>query len=631
MGKCGSKQAAAGVHPASPVTQSPQTSWRKRPDPEQAKQAFYKDGTLDPDNYTPGHLELRQLLSEPVGQRYIGIHAKETLTQETFFCWVDIQEFKSIPTADFQKSKAWHIYHKYIREGAVLELGMIGSAEREQLLQLLKDAENDPQLLNIHFFDQVQRKCFSEIYHNFTTLRQSCKFEEMKRELKQNYNRVDADDFQYMGKLGEGGFGVVLHVVKKSTGRHYAMKIQSKHSLIETYYDDLRRVTMERSTLVTCNHPFIVSIDYAFQTQSLAIMVLTLAGAGDLHRALISSPLRRLDQHLVQFYMAEVVLALAHLHDLGLMYRDLKPSNILLDSDGHVKLVDMGGCADGDDVVVSDQLGTLDRSIFQSKVTRSVTNADASDAIAATIQQLSASGSQSDKLRRTSIMGTLGYMAPEVVVMMTQGRRERQGYTKAVDMWSLGITIYKLLTGKKPFDKSCMENLIEYSFKHRHGEIHNKEYAALFGPIEYPDYVSLEARDLIGRLLDQNERTRLGAKSVNEVKSHAFFRGIEWNKLEQKHVIPPAVPPPAKYDSKPQWPCFSAVVKQLGSAEWGVVPDDSQQAHFDDWDYISPQTLKIEMGIAREMDVYDSNFKVRQVLGEIDNNRRSSWLFNQLA
>jgi serine/threonine protein kinase len=291
----------------------------------------------------------------------------------------------------------------------------------------------------------------------------------------------------------------------------------------------------------------------------------------------------------------------------------------------------MGGCADGDDVVVSDQLGSLDGSIFQSKVIRSIPNANASDAIAATIQQLSASGSQSENYRRTSIMGTLGYMAPEVVVMMTQGRGERLGYTKAVDMWSLGITIYKLLTGKKPFDKSCMENLIEYSFKHRHGDIHNKEYAALFGPIQFPDYVSLEARDLIGRLLDQNERTRLGAKSVSEVKNHAFFRGIEWNKLEQKHVIPPAVPPPAKYESKPQWPSFSTMTKQVGSPDWSIVPHDSQQRHFEDWDYISPHTLKIEMGIAREMDVYDSNFKVRQVLGEIDQHRRSSWLFNQLA
>lgn len=624
MGNCWAQQAVVPTPTSS--ASAYHGVWRSRPDPEQAKKEFYNDGTLDADNFTPGHLELRQLLSEPVGQRYIGAHAKETLTQETFFCWVDIQEYKSIPTADFQKSKAWHIYHKYISEGAVLQLGMLTAAERQQVLQLLRDAEQDPHLLNVHSLDHIQRKCFAEIYHSFTSLRNSPKFEDMKRDLRQNYNRVGVDDFQYMGKLGEGGFGVVVHVVKRSTGRHYAMKIQSKHSLIETYYDDPRRVVMEKSTLVTCNHPFIVNLDYSFQTQSLAIMILTLAGAGDLHRALQASPTRRLEQHLVQFYMAEVVLALAHLHDLGLMYRDLKPSNILLDTDGHIKLVDMGGCADGDNVVVTDQLGSLDSSIFQSKVTRSVSYVNPEDAARAALQ-LSTSGNQSDQFRRTSIMGTLGYMAPEVVVMMTQGRRERLGYTKAVDMWSLGITIYKLLTGKKPFDKSCMENLIEYSMNHPYGALHNKEYAALFGPIQFPDYVSLEARDLVSRLLDQNERTRLGVMSVSEVKGHPFFRGIEWNKLEQKHVIPPVIPAPPKLDSKPQWPNFNAMLKQLGSPDWTIVPEANEQAHFDDWDYISPQTLKIEMGIAREMDVYDSNFKVRQVLGTIDT-RRTSWLFN---
>mmetsp|Transcript_28012 Transcript_28012/g.63443 ORF Transcript_28012/g.63443 Transcript_28012/m.63443 type:complete len:305 (-) Transcript_28012:178-1092(-) len=124
------------------------------------------------------------------------------------------------------------------------------------------------------------------------------------------------------------------------------MKLQTKKGLLECFQDDPWRADFEKQAFASCQHPFIVNLDYAFQTDSLAIMVLGLATAGDLQKALNKSAEERLSEDRVRFYVAEMVLALSYLHQMGLMYRDLKPNNVLLNDDGHIQLVDLGGVAD---------------------------------------------------------------------------------------------------------------------------------------------------------------------------------------------------------------------------------------------------------------------------------------------
>ena len=126
------------------------------------------------------------------------------------------------------------------------------------------------------------------------------------------------------------------------------MKIQTKKGLLECYSDDPWRADFEKQAFASCQHPFIVNLDYAFQTDRFAIMVLGLATAGDLQQALNKSPNECLPEKRVQFYSAEIVLALIHLHQMGLMYRDLKPTNVLLNADGHIQLVDLGGVVDAE-------------------------------------------------------------------------------------------------------------------------------------------------------------------------------------------------------------------------------------------------------------------------------------------
>jgi serine/threonine protein kinase len=134
--------------------------------------------------------------------------------------------------------------------------------------------------------------------------------------------------------------------MKKSTGKHYAMKIQTKSGLLDSFKDDPIKVNLEKDAIASLQHPFIVNLYYAFQTPALAIMVLDLADAGDLHSCLAHAMQNKLPEDRVKFYMAEITLALAYLHQRGLIYRDLKPQNVLLNSDGHVQLVDLGGIMD---------------------------------------------------------------------------------------------------------------------------------------------------------------------------------------------------------------------------------------------------------------------------------------------
>ena len=149
--------------------------WKVMPSAVEAREKFEADGTLVKSN-DAGHLELRTLLEEPMAQNYIGVFAKDNQAQESFMCWIDVQEFKSIPTDDYRRSKALHIYHKYIKSGAVLELGGIDEPEKESYKELLELSKEDSKILTTNFFDKVQQMCFFEMYNNvFLRFKQSPK------------------------------------------------------------------------------------------------------------------------------------------------------------------------------------------------------------------------------------------------------------------------------------------------------------------------------------------------------------------------------------------------------------------------------------------------------------------------
>ena len=202
------------------------------------------------------------------------------------------------------------------------------------------------------------------------------------------------DDFELLGVLGRGSYGRVLQVRKRDTGEVFAMKVMSKTDLIRR--NQIRHALTERTLLQAMQHPFIVPLCYAFQSESSLHLILELQAGGELF-----FHLRRegaFAESRVRLYAAEILLALEALHSAGYVYRDLKPENVLLDAAGHVRLSDFG----------------LAREAVA-----------ASDASALTF------------------CGTPSYMAPEVL--------RGTGHGMPVDWWSFGTLIYEMLAGVPPF------------------------------------------------------------------------------------------------------------------------------------------------------------------------------------
>uniref|UniRef100_A0A673C379 non-specific serine/threonine protein kinase n=1 Tax=Sphaeramia orbicularis TaxID=375764 RepID=A0A673C379_9TELE len=225
--------------------------------------------------------------------------------------------------------------------------------------------------------------------------------------VKEGSEKADASQFELLKVLGQGSFGKVF-LVRKVTApdanQLYAMKVLKKATL---KVRDRVRTKMERDILADVNHPFVVKLHYAFQTEGKLYLILDFLRGGDLFTRLSKEVM--FTEEDVKFYLAELALGLDHLHSLGIIYRDLKPENILLDEEGHIKLTDFGLCKEAID----------------------------------------------HEKKAYSFCGTVEYMAPEVV--------NRQGHIHSADWWSFGVLMFEMLTGALPFqgkDRKETMNLI---------------------------------------------------------------------------------------------------------------------------------------------------------------------------
>ena len=287
--------------------------------------------------------------------------------------------------------------------------------------------------------------------------------------------KMTSSDFEPLRCLGKGSYGTVILVKHEASGRLYAQKQFRKASL--TMRKQLVEQTKtERAILESINrHPFVVKLYYAFQDHEKLYLILEYAQGGELFTRMLTE--RMFSEEIASFYMAEMVLALEHLHHtVGVVYRDLKPENCLLDSEGHLLLTDFG------------------------------------------LSKVAVDGDY----RCRSMTGTVEYMAPEVIM--------QKHYGTAVDWWSFGILGFDLLTGSSPF--------------HANNETKIKE-KILKSKLVLPYFLSADAKDLLTRLLRKEPKKRLGAcmpRDMQLIKSHRFFRKIDWRKLEKRELEPPIKP-----------------------------------------------------------------------------------------
>ncbi|NP_001309162.1 RPS6KA5 isoform 4 [Pan troglodytes] len=281
--------------------------------------------------------------------------------------------------------------------------------------------------------------------------------------------KVGIENFELLKVLGTGAYGKVFLVRKISghdTGKLYAMKVLKKATIVQKA-KTTEHTRTERQVLEHIRQsPFLVTLHYAFQTETKLHLILDYINGGELFTHL--SQRERFTEHEVQIYVGEIVLALEHLHKLGIIYRDIKLENILLDSNGHVVLTDFG----------------LSKEFVADETERAY-----------------------------SFCGTIEYMAPDIV------RGGDSGHDKAVDWWSLGVLMYELLTGASPFTVDGEKN--------SQAEISRR---ILKSEPPYPQEMSALAKDLIQRLLMKDPKKRLGCgpRDADEIKEHLFFQGYSF-------------------------------------------------------------------------------------------------------
>ena len=243
----------------------------------------------------------------------------------------------------------------------------------------------------------------NEITFMTEDLSEGCKWILMLRSLTYNGSKMSMNDFEIISVIGRGFYGKVMLCKLKETGELYAIKTVHKDRLIKS--NRVHTVLRERDIMVKARNPFIVSLHYAFQTDSKFYLVLEYVPGGELYR-LMNSRNETFPFKQSQLYVAEVGLALDYLHSIGVIYRDLKPENILINSDGHLKLADFG----------------LSKIIQENHIT-------------------------------STFCGTAEYVAPEII--------KRSPYSFPIDWWSLGIFTYELLYGDVPFPSSNRATLFD--------------------------------------------------------------------------------------------------------------------------------------------------------------------------
>ncbi|KAM5581504.1 serine/threonine-protein kinase D6PK [Rosa sericea] len=371
--------------------------------------------------------------------------------------------------------------------------------------------------------------------------------------VKAKDGELGLNHFRLLKKLGCGDIGSVYLAELRGIGCVFAMKVMDKGMLAGR--KKLMRAQTERDILGLLDHPFLPTLYSNFETDKFSCLLMEFCSGGDLHTLRQRQPGKHFTELAARFYASEVLLALEYLHMMGVVYRDLKPENVLVREDGHIMLSDFDlslrcnvcptlvqsstepscavptyciqpSCIDpipACKLPVCVQPSCLQPSCFTPRFLRSKTTKAKTERT-----NLGSSDSRPELIaeptnaRSMSFVGTHEYLAPEII--------RGDGHGSAVDWWTFGIFLYELLHGRTPFkgsgNRETLFNVVGQSLK-------------------FPDgsNISFAAKDLIRGLLVKNPQKRLGFKrGATEIKQHPFFASVNWALI--RGTQPPEVPKP---------------------------------------------------------------------------------------
>ncbi|KAG6583672.1 Serine/threonine-protein kinase D6PKL2, partial [Cucurbita argyrosperma subsp. sororia] len=364
--------------------------------------------------------------------------------------------------------------------------------------------------------------------------------------------------FRLLKRLGCGDIGSVYLSELSGTKCYFAMKVMDKGSLASR--KKLLRAQTEREILQSLDHPFLPTLYTHFETDKFSCLVMEFCPGGDLHTLRQRQPGKHFPEQAVKFYVAEVLLALEYLHMLGIIYRDLKPENVLVREDGHIMLSDFdlslrcavsptlvkGSCSESEALrknsVYCAQPACIQPSCIQPSCvvptmcfsprlfsSKSKKDRKPKIEIGNQVTPLPELVAEPTEARSMSFVGTHEYLAPEII--------KGEGHGSAVDWWTFGIFLYELLFGKTPFKGSGNRATL---------------FNVVGQPLRFPEspVVSFAARDLIRGLLVKEPQHRLAYKrGATEIKQHPFFEGVNWALI--RCASPPEVPKPVEIERIP--------------------------------------------------------------------------------
>ncbi|CAJ1958293.1 unnamed protein product [Sphenostylis stenocarpa] len=357
---------------------------------------------------------------------------------------------------------------------------------------------------------------------------------------------INLSHFRLLKRIGYGDIGSVYLVELKGTRTYFAMKVMDKAALISR--NKLLRAQTEREILGLLDHPFLPTLYSYFETDKFYCLVMEFCSGGDLHSLRQKQPNKCFTEEAARFYASEVLLALEYLHMLGIVYRDLKPENLLVRDEGHIMLSDFdlslrcsvcptlvksssahasnssSGNHDSSGILNDDQAvsTTSQASSFFPRILPSKKNRKAKSDFGLLVggARLPELMAEPTNVRSMSFVGTHEYLAPEII--------KGEGHGSAVDWWTFGIFLYELLHGTTPFKgagyKATLFNVV--------GQ-----------PLRFPEnpQVSAVARDLIRGLLVKEPQKRIAyTRGATEIKQHPFFEGMNWALV--RSATPPHIP-----------------------------------------------------------------------------------------